>query len=188
MFQQFMSKLSDKEKMMLYVTIAIVLLASLDRLLIDPGFTKLKNSKEEISKQERIIKTDLRVLEEKDNINARSEIFSRYFTEKLEPNDVVNRGFLSSIEKLASQSKVTITKSNPTDVKKQKRQTEYYANLSCTGELENIITFMHAVNSSEDLLKIVKFDLLPKKGSETNEVNASMSIVKMVMSQDLAHE
>lgn len=182
MINQFMSKLSDKEKKVLYITILIVGLAALDRLLIAPGLESLKSSNDEIAKQEKIIKADLRVLNNKENINAREEVYSKFYQDKVEANDVVNRGLLSTIERIATKSKITITKSNPTDIKKQKRTIEYYANLDCTGGLENMISFMHAINSSDDLLKIIRFDLLPKKGTE-NEVSASMSVVKLVMGQ-----
>ncbi len=183
MINQFMSKLSDKEKKVLYFTILCVSIAALDRLLIAPGLESLKSSNDEIAKQEKIIKADLRLLSNQDNIKAREEVFSKFYQDKILANDVVNRGLLSSIERMASKSKVTITKSNPTEIKKQKRTIEYYANLDCTGELQNMIDFMYAVNSSDDLLKIIRFDLMPKKGTE-NEVSASMSVVKLVMSQN----
>ena len=50
MINQFMSKLSDKEKKVLYITILIVGLAALDRLLIAPGLESLKSSNDEITK------------------------------------------------------------------------------------------------------------------------------------------
>lgn len=187
MIQQFISKLSEKEKKVFYATILAVAFAAMDRLLIAPALEKLDNVKGEITKQERVIKTDLRILAEKNNILKRSQIFSKYFVDKIEANDVVNRGFLSSIEKLASQSKVSVIKSNPADVKKQKRYVEYYANFDCTGDLENVLSFMYMLNSSDDLLKVVTFNLTPKKGSES-EVSASVSVVKLVMSPNMINE
>jgi hypothetical protein len=183
LIHQFMSKRSDSEKKLVYITIFVVFVSAVFCLLIFPGWDKVSVTDNDIAKKEKIIKADLRIINDKDNITARSEAFNKFIVDKLEPNDVVNRGFLSAIERLASQSKVTLTKSNPTDIKTYKRYVEYYANLDCTGELENVITFMHAINSSDDLLKIVRFDLLPKKGTD-NEVTASMSVVKLVMSRE----
>ena len=57
---------------------------------------------------------------------------------------------------------------------------EYYVNLDCTGTLENMIKFMHLVNSTEDLLKVIKFNMSPQKGT-SNEVNTSMTISKLIM-------
>jgi hypothetical protein len=185
--QQFISKLSDKEKKIFYITILVIAVAALDRLLIAPGMEKLVSIKDDIVKQERTIKADMRILAEKDNIVKSSEMYSKYFVDKKEPNDVVNRGLLSSIEKLASQSKVTLIKSNPSDTKEQKRLVEYYAKLDCIGELQNVIAFMHSLNASDDLLKVVQFNLVPKKGSE-KEVSATMTVVKLVMTPSLTNK
>ena len=50
-----------------------------------------------------------------------------------------------------------------------------------SGSFADVVSFMHAINSSDDLLKIVKFNLTPKRGT-VDEVNISMSVMKFIIS------
>jgi len=178
--QKFISKLSKQEKMIFYVTLGFVLLALLDRLFLGPVLGKLKMINTEIARQEVSIKGDQKILLYKDRIIDESDAFSKYFVKVVQDDDVVNADFLSEVEKLATQSKVSLVKSNPSEKKTYKDYIEYYANLDCIGDLKDVITFMHLINSTESLLKVVKFNMNPKRG-EGDEVNTSMTIVKMLM-------
>ena len=120
----------------------------------------------------------MKFLSYKDKIAKDSQAFESYF-EDLRDDDVVNAEFLSNVEKLATESKVSLVKSNPTQSKKHGDYIEYFANLDCSGVLKDVVSFMHSVNSSKGLLKIVQFNMSPKKGT-AGEVNVSMTIVKMV--------
>jgi len=180
LIHKFYSKLNDQEKKIFFATTLILSLALLDRLFFGPVFQKLKVIDEEISGQEISIKRDLRFLSYKEKIKAESKVFDKYFIKKVLDSDVVNREFLKKVEELASESTVNLVKSNPAEPKKQKDYMEYYVNLDCTGTLENMIKFMHLVNSTEDLLKVIKFNMSPQKGT-SNEVNTSMTISKLIM-------
>ena len=167
--------------------ILIVSVALLDRLFLGPVLDKLKGIEEAIVQQEESIVRDLRFLYYKDKINNESELFEKYFTREVDDDDVVNAEFLRTIEKLATKSKVSLVKSNPSEIKKQKKYIEYYANLDCVGPLEDVINFMHEINSTDELLKVVQFHMTPKRGA-THDVNVSMTIVKMIINPDMSLE
>ena len=181
--QQFISKLNDQEKKIFNVTVLFILLACFDRLFLGPVLERLKTVDEEIAHQENSIVRDLRFLSYKNKITKESEAFSKYMVSRIPEEDDISTAFFSRMEKLANQSKVNLIKSNPAQTKKEKDFTEYYANIDCTGALSDVVTFMYAVNSGEDLFKIVQFSMTPKKGT-FNEVNASMKIVKLIVSTD----
>lgn len=180
MIHKFYSKLNDQEKKVFFAATLILSLALLDRLFFGPVFQKLKVVDDEIKSQEISIKRDLRFLSYKEKIKSESKAFDKYFVKKLLEDDVVNAEFLRKVEELASESAVNLVKSNPADPKKQKDSMEYYVSLDCTGTLENMIKFMHLVNTTEDLLKVIKFNMSPQKGT-ANEVNTSMIISKLIM-------
>ncbi|HPN88792.1 MAG TPA: type 4a pilus biogenesis protein PilO [Candidatus Omnitrophota bacterium] len=182
----FFKKMSDKEKKVLYIAIVLVTLALLDRLLLGPASEKLRMIDEEIKQEEIIIQRDARFLRYKDQILKESESFEKYFTVKAPDNDVINAEFLSIIEKLATQSNVVLAKSNPSKAKVHKQFIEYTAELECSGELKNVISFMYAINTTEDLLKISKFNISPKKGTES-DVIVSMTIVKLLIARDMSN-
>ena len=183
MLQSFVAKLSDKEKKIFYITIAFVLLALFDRLFLGPVLDKIDMIDQDIAQQEVIIKSDLKIISSKDKIINESKSFSKYFVKTVKDDDVINAEFLSTIERIATSSKVTLVKSNPSETKKHKDYIEYFASLDCSGKLEDMVTFMHKINATDDLLKVAKLNLSPKRGA-LNEVNASMTIGKLIISQD----
>ena len=160
--------------------LVIVLLALFDRLFLGRVLDRLSMIDQEIASQKSSIVRDLRILSYKDTVMKEGEIFKKYITKDVPDTDVVNADFLGLIEKLATQSKVNLVKSNPANTNKSDRFIEYFANLDCNGQLEDVISFMHQINATDGLLKIVKFNMSPKRGSD-NEVNASMTVVKLVV-------
>ena len=180
MIQKFISNLSDNEKKIFYITVVFVLLASFDRLFFGPVLGKLATIDNDISIQKQSVTRDLRFLTYKDQIKRELKAFEKYFNKGPKDDDVINADFLSVVERIATKAKVNLVKSNPSEIKHEKDFDQYYANLDCVGTLENVLTFMHEINSTEELLKVVKFNMSPKRGVE-NTVNVSMSVVKMAI-------
>ena len=164
MNQGFISKLSETEKKFFYITILIVLVSLLDRLFLGPAIDQLQEIHEEVVRQENSIKRDLRFLSYKDQILEEGKVLDKYAVEKLPEEDVINNKFFSTVEKLANRSNVNLIKSNPAQAIDEKDFVQYYANLECAGDLKDMISFIHLLNSTNDLFKIVKFELTPKHG------------------------
>ena len=166
---------------MFYAAVIFVILALADRLLLGPFLSKKEDIENKIAQQKMTVTNDLKFLSHKNKIEKQDKDLRKYYVEKVTDEHVINAEFLSLVEKLATQSQVVLVKSNPSESKKEKDHIKYFANLDCVGELENVIGFMHAINSTDELLKIDRFSLAPKKGGTPNEVNASMTIVKLVV-------
>ena len=47
-----------------------------------------------------------------------------------------------------------------------------------------MISFMYLINSADELFKITRFNMVPKRGTE-GEVTASMTIAKMIVNPDV---
>ena len=180
MIHKFVSGLSEKERKVFYICVLVVSLALFDRLFIGPVLTQLQRLDLEIEKQKVDILRDRRFLAYQDRINKESEAFGRYFTASVPDDDVVNAQFLSLIEKLATLGKVSLVKSNPSHTNKQEMFNEYYASLDFNGKLEDVISFMHTINTTEELLKVTKFNMSPRRGGGENEVKVSMTVVKLI--------
>ena len=144
---------------------------------------QLQEIQEEVVRQENSIKRDLRFLSYKDQILKEGKILDKYTVAKLPEEDVVNNKFFSTVEKLAKRSNVNLIKSNPAQAIDEKDFVQYYANLECAGDLKDMISFIHLLNSTDDLFKIVKFELIPKRG-ESDEVKAILTVVKLIMKPD----
>ena len=180
MVHQFISKLSDKERKIFYIAVPFVLLALYDRLLLGPAVNSLAVLDEKIVQQEKIVKSDLRYLEHKDQMQKEIDLYSPYLvTGKVESKDL-NRGFLGTVEGLAVKAEVNIVKSNPTESRIEEGFSKYYADVDCIGTIEQLLTFMHAINTSNEMLKVDRFKLSPKRGTD-GQFNASLSIAKLVV-------
>jgi hypothetical protein len=151
-----------------------------DRLFLGPSLDRLNAIDQKIEQEKVTIVRDLQFLNYREKINADNAALDKYFVEKVQDDDIVNAEFLRSLEKLANKSKVSLVKSNPAVSKKAEWHNDYYANVDCSGALKDVMTFMYMVNTSDDLLKVVKFSLTPKRGAD-DSVTASMAIMKRVV-------
>ena len=182
MIQKFISGLNDKEKKVLLVTSLVVLAAVFDNLFVRPTLTKLHSIRQDINKEENLIKQDLRFLVYKDRILQESQSFTPYYTKVMPKEEEIISGFLKKVELLASRSNVTLVKLPPPSGEKEREFVKYSTDLECTGKLTDIIRFMHQVNTApDDLLKVVKFKLGSAK-ADSEEMKSSITIAKMIVS------
>ena len=185
MFSDFYSKLTAQERKIFYVALLVVLFMIADRLFLGPALSKMKTYDEEIAQQERSIQQDLRFLAYKNRILEDDKALAPYYANAYKTEDEVIASFLKKIEMIATDSKVNLIKVTPAESKERKGYKEYFANLECEGLLENIASFMHTVDTSQDLLKITKVNFSLKRPSG-DEVLVGMVVSKMFIGEDLA--
>ncbi len=187
MIQKFMEKLSGKEKKLLYVSLGFVLLALFDRLFLGPVAARLNELDMEMEQQKRLMARDLRFLSHKKTILRENGEFSKYYANSYLTEEKIVANFLERIERLASEAGVTLIKVNPADFYEKLGYLEYFANLECDGTLESISKFIYLVDTSDDLLKVVKMNITPKRAS-AEEVKAAMTVKKILVDAILTEE
>ncbi|MBF0505004.1 MAG: type 4a pilus biogenesis protein PilO [Candidatus Omnitrophica bacterium] len=177
---KFIAGLNDNQKKLFTIALVIVVAALFDRLLIAPTMSRLTSIDEDITKEEASIKQDIRFLGYKDRISKESREIDPYLTKIVSTDEEMIAAFLKKIENLANQSKVTLIKVNPASGEQTAQYWKYQADLECSGQLGDVISFIHSVNTATDLLKVVKFNFTSKK-SDTDEIKAAMTIEKIVV-------
>ncbi|MCA9401500.1 MAG: type 4a pilus biogenesis protein PilO [Candidatus Omnitrophica bacterium] len=187
MIQEFYSKLSSRGKIIFYITCVVVFAMLIDRIFYGPISSKTGQIQEEIKNQKISISHDKRILSYKSQIIKQAEVFDAYFTKTLKDDDEITRELLSVIEEVARSSEVSLIQNNAANVVKHKDYIEYYANVESVGPLEKIITFLHKINTTEDLIKVVNFNFSPKRGTDS-DVAIVMKVKKMVITPDQIHE
>ncbi len=180
MLQKFFSNLSEKEKKLLYVAIGFVILAMLDRVFFGPVMSKLEDLDRAITETKDSLRRDTRFLAYRDHILKESEVYQRFFPKSQKTEEEIIADFLKNIEVRASKAGINLIQVKPSETKHFKGYVEYYANLDCEGPLEKVIQFMHSIDSSDELLKIVKLNMAPKRASAA-EVTATMVVKKMIV-------
>lgn len=177
---KFIAGLNENQKKLLVIAVVIVIAALFDRLLISPTMSRLSSIEEDIAKEETSIKQDLRFLGYKERIVQESNEIAPFLTKNMTTDEEMIAAFLKKIENLASQSKVNLIKINPAPSEQGAEYWKYQADLECTGDLADVISFMHLVNSDPDLMKVDKFNFSAKK-SDTDEIKATMTIEKIAV-------
>lgn len=183
MINDFYSKLSDQEKKIFYVAVGIVLLMVLDRAFLGPVLSRMKSLDSEIVQQKNMIQRDLRFLSYEDRILKENEALKAYYDNRTKTVEEIIAVFLKNLEMMATQSKVNLIKVAPTDSQQKKGYVEYYASLECEGFFENLAAFMYAIDTSKDLLKIVKVSMGLKRASG-EEILCNMVVAKIIIDSD----
>jgi Pilus assembly protein, PilO. len=173
------ARLSQREKLILYVTVSIVSLMVLDRLIISPLFHRMRSSDEMLVHKIAEIKKNIHILSQKDRIlkeGAKYYALMRSLESEQEQVTVI----LKEIEKIANNSSVYLVDMKPGDVKNLGTSKKYIINLSCEAQMEQLASFMYNIESSDKLLTIEKYQISPK-AAESSVATCSMSITKMVI-------
>ncbi|MBF0479841.1 MAG: hypothetical protein HQL26_10195 [Candidatus Omnitrophica bacterium] len=185
---KLISKFSENERKLFYGAIISVVLALFFCLFVWPMQGNVDKLQSDIEAQKTEIKSDLKYLAYKDRIAAENEKYAKFYVENLKDDDVINADFLRTIEKIASEAGVALSKNNVSTSKKSKYYVEYFDNADCAGKLDDIIKFIHMINSSDALMKVSKLSIVPKRGGTDNAVSASMEIVKMVTNSKMIND
>jgi len=188
MIQDFYSKLSDTGKKIFYVAVVCVFLAFVDRLFLGPVLSKLHSLDETIVRQENSIQRDLRFLAYKQRILEENKRVTPYYLSGSRTEEEIIAGFLKRLEILATEANINLIKVTPSEGEPKKGYIEYLAGLECNGKLEQVVRFMYLVDSSDELMKVEKLALSPRRGS-TDEVDGTMTISKIIVhAEDFSFE
>ncbi len=182
MIQKFISGLSDTGKKLLAVALIFIVAALFDRLLIGPTMSRMAAIDQDIVKEESVIKQDMHFLQYKDKIMKEGQALDAYVAKDSTVAEEVIAAFLKKLDVIAAKANVTIGKVTPSAGVVERDYVKYQADLECSGVLADVVTFMHMLDSSDELTKVVRFNFSSKK-ADTDEIKASMSVVKAVIAK-----
>ncbi|MCK5013410.1 MAG: type 4a pilus biogenesis protein PilO [Candidatus Omnitrophica bacterium] len=175
----FWDKLSGKEKIGLSLAFAVMGIALLDRLIISPIRGRFRRIDQAIKINEKQLAHDLRNVHQKDQIEERFEKYVEYVERSGSDEEEVAK-ILGEIESMARQSKVYLANMKPQTPKEIDFYKEYAVEIEAEGSLSSLVTFLHQVNTSTQLLRVEKLRLnSTKKGEKT--LKASMRIMRVLV-------
>lgn len=175
----FLSRLSKREKTVLYAAVFFVSLTMLDRSVISPIFSKIGGLNDEIIGVKSEIKKNLHMLAHKDRILAESDKYSSLLVSSKSEEEEMT-ALLKEIEKIANKSSVYLVDMKPGGLKKAGPSEKYYINLNGEAQMEQIIDFMYNIENSDKLLSIEKYRIGPKS-KDSSVARCTVSISKMLM-------
>ncbi|MFH0838764.1 MAG: GspMb/PilO family protein [Candidatus Omnitrophota bacterium] len=174
-----LSRLSKREKTILYVALSVFTITLLDRLIIYPISSKIKSLNSEIQEKELAIKKNLRIWLKKDKILAESARYSEVFVFSKSDEEELTT-VLKEIETLANRSSVYLIDMKPAGLKQVGSSKRYMVNLNCEAQMEQLIEFMYNIENSNKILTIEKYQITPK-ARESSVAKCSMSIAKILL-------
>jgi len=175
----FFTHLSNREKFVLYITCAIVSVLIFDRLIMNPVSKKLKSLDTEIRDKESAIKKGVRILGQKDKILAESSAYQPLLA-KAASDEEETISLLKEVELLANKSGINLIDLKPAEVKESASIKKYFVNLNCEAQMQQLMDFMHQIESSDKMLKVERFEINPKS-KESSIATCGMSVSRIVV-------
>jgi Tfp pilus assembly protein PilO len=176
----FFSKLSKKEKAGLIAAGVIIMAVFIDKLALSPLGAKLQRMGREIALSEKKLSHDLRNIHNKDFIESEYKKYKN-FVKKSSASDEENvSNILAEIEGLTRTAGVNLVDIKPQASKQVDFYKEYAMEVTIEGSMEEIVAFLHKLNSSPQLLRAVKLHLGVRQ-KESSAVRASMLVTNISM-------
>jgi len=177
---EFYNHLNDQERKVFYTAMAALIIALFDGLFLRPVLARLDEMEEQIRSTSLAVERDLRFISYRDKILEEDRVFGKYQTDEAKSGEEIIAGFLKTIEVIASEKAVSLSRVTPADFLAKKGSIQYFASVDCSGKLTDMIAFMHAIDSTDNLLKIVRVNMSGNKASK-DDVKVEMKVAKLVI-------
>jgi Tfp pilus assembly protein PilO len=174
----FLSRLSRREKTIFYVAAAIVSLTLADRLLLAPVIQKIDNQASEIENKEKGIERMSFILAQKDRIIAESAKYIQFLT-KTRSTDEEATTILKEIEAIANDNSMYIVDLKPIGFRDSAQMKKYMVSITCEGQMGNVFGFMYNLESSPQLLRVERCEIVPKS-KESSIASSTLMISKII--------
>ncbi len=174
-FRQF----SSKEKIGIVLAVIVLLVAALDRLVVNPLHDLFQQLDMDIKVAEIELGRDLRNVGQKDTIAAEYQNYIQY-VQKIGSDEEETAKMLGVIEGLAQKSAVALVEIKPQPVDVKRSPKTYAVEIEATGEMFSIVSLLYGLNTSDQLLRPEKVEIkIPAKDSTVCRV--SIRVTRMVI-------
>ncbi|MFH1230107.1 MAG: hypothetical protein V1709_01280 [Planctomycetota bacterium] len=152
---KFISKLSRRERLFLYISAIIVLLFLVDKFIIGVMWDEIKKKDTEINLVCTGLNEDMVLLSYKDKIIKETETYSKYLEKEESPQVQLEK----LMNTLAIQAELTTNEIKPVS---SKDANKYIVELKAEGKMKWLVAFLYNLSLKESFLKVEKMDLGPK--------------------------
>ena len=178
----FVSKLSKREKTVLYGAAVFVAIAFMDRAIVGPIVSRTVELDKSIADKRLSIERDLKMLAQKDTIEKRKAAYRAFSVAETTPEQDTSL-LLKEVETLASKSSVYLADMKPQDPRTEQEFKKYLVNVNGEAAFDKIIDFFYNIENSKKVLKIEKFNL-GVKSKQDSTLKFSLTISKVVLPDD----
>ncbi|MFH0738725.1 MAG: hypothetical protein V2A59_02560 [Candidatus Omnitrophota bacterium] len=174
-----LTRLSKREKIILYGAALFMFLVLLDRMIIYPVFHRLESLDEEIKQKEYTVRKNIHILAQKDKILSESAKYAPFLSSLKSEEEEIS-SLLKEVETQANKASVYLVDLKPAGSKDIGTSKKYLVNLNCEAQMEQVISFMYNIENSNKLLIIEKYQITPKS-RDSSVAKCSLTISKIAM-------
>lgn len=160
---QFVSRLSDRQRTLLYVTVGIVGLALSERFVYAPVGGRLDELDQEILVKENQLRRNWKNLAAREGVLAAYSPYAAYASTVASDEEAIG-SLLKEIEELARKSALALLNVRPKPATKTDLGKHYPVEVELETEMSPLIRFLHGLHGSKSLLRVSQLRLDPKGG------------------------
>lgn len=173
------ANLNKREKFLLYLTVALLVIWVLHGFIVKPIANKWKQIDEKIEISGLSLEKNQKIIDRKDRIRREYEKYATSVKMTGSEEEEMAK-LLTEIESLARSSSVRIIGIKPRPIKKVQFYNIYFVELDAEGDIGQISKFIYDIQNSPQLLKVDKFSL-GTKGEATNLLKCQILISKILI-------
>jgi len=175
----FFSKLAQREKYVLYISIIIISFLFIDKVMISPVTRILNKLNKEISTYEKKLEHSMQTWNKRDSIGDKYKVIMQGL-KKVASDEEEMASMSSEIEKLGRKTSVLIKNIKPLPVKEEGLYVEYNVTIEAESEMSFLMDFIYQLEKSPQLVKVTRFSLIPKN-KKSNTLKISLLITKILI-------
>lgn len=175
----FISRLSKRERNILYATVTIVSLVIFERLIVHPIFFKMALLDKAVKDSEANVKKNMRIMAQKESILSEGARYASFASSE-ESEEEGMTSTLKEVENIAGKSSVYLIDMKPVGVKNIGPTKKFTVNLNCEGLMEQISGFMFNIENSDKILTIEKYQINPKS-KESSVAKCAITVSKIII-------
>lgn len=177
--KEFFSKLSKRERLVLYGALLMVFLGVLDRLFYRPMEALFLELDQEIVLQENQLRKNMRHLAARDAIEQRYSAYAAYsVTNGADEEEVAS--LLNVVEGQARKAGLSLLNIKPKPATATEVGKEYPVEVEVETQMRDLIKFIHGLMSSKFIMRVQKLRLVPN-GKNKTEVKGYLLINRTVI-------
>jgi nucleoside diphosphate kinase len=180
-FKEYFTKLSKREKTIVYVTAVIVFFGLVDRLVYYPIVNRFRELDQEILLQEKLRITNWRHLAAGGAVRKAYSAYDGYALIAGSDEEEM-ASLLNEIEGLARKTGLSLVNVKPKPLTKEKVWKQYPVEIEVETEWASLIKFIHGLYTSKYLLRVKHLRLMPK-GKRNTRVRGYLIVNKSVIQE-----
>ena len=175
-FFSWYNGLANREKKVFQGAAGCILLLLVDMTVVTPVWDTYSLMEDQIAEAEGALTRNLVNLGRKEAVEAGYERY-RSFVRTAGSDEEENAALLSMIEQVARAHQVVLADIKPRETKVDDFHKEYIAELDAEAEMKNLVNFIHEMEKSDQIMKVLSAKLSAKEANSP-VVKARITVAK----------